>query len=135
MKFGTLFLFATLLAVPTAEAAKRLRDFEKPPHNYWQRAPQDRFTKIKTALETGKLPGGGIRLPIPALEKLRKKNRGAARILDKILPGLSGGQAPAPAAPPRTSAPAPQPAPTPEPRREKPKVEDLLKGILRGLTR
>jgi hypothetical protein len=56
MKFGTLFLFATLLAVPTAEAAKRLRDFEKPPHNYWQRAPQDRFTKIKTALETGKLP-------------------------------------------------------------------------------
>ncbi|MBT6290209.1 MAG: AsmA family protein [Rhodospirillaceae bacterium] len=89
----------------------------------------------RVKLETGKLPGGGIRLPIPALEKLRKKNRGAARILDKILPGLSGGQAPAPAPPPRTSAPAPQPAPAPEPRREKPKVEDLLKGILRGLTR
>ena len=59
MKRGILFLLALmpmLLAIPTAEAAKRLRDFEKPPHNYWQRAPQDRFTKIKTALETGKLP-------------------------------------------------------------------------------
>lgn len=56
MKHGILFLLAAMLAVPTAEAAKRLRDFEKPPHNYWQRAPQDRFTKIKTALETGKLP-------------------------------------------------------------------------------
>ena len=59
MKRGILFLLALmpmLLVIPTAEAAKRLRDFEKPPHNYWQRAPQDRFTKIKTALETGKLP-------------------------------------------------------------------------------
>ncbi len=59
MKRGILFLLTLmpmLLAIPTAEAAKRLRDFEKPPHNYWQRAPQDRFTKIKTALETGKLP-------------------------------------------------------------------------------
>ena len=59
MKRGILFLLALmpmLLAIPTTEAAKRLRDFEKPPHNYWQRAPQDRFTKIKTALETGKLP-------------------------------------------------------------------------------
>lgn len=93
----------------------------------------------RVKLETGKLPGGGIRVPIPALEKLRKKNRGAARILDKILPGLSGEQAPtsAPPPPPRASAPAPtpQPAPAPEPRREKPKVEDMLKGILRGLTR
>ncbi len=56
MKFGILFLLASMLAVPAAEAAKRLRDFEKPPHNYWQRAPQDQFTKIKAALETGKLP-------------------------------------------------------------------------------
>jgi hypothetical protein len=56
MKRGFLILFALMLAVPVAEAAKRLRDFEKPPHNYWQRAPQDRFTKIKAALETGKVP-------------------------------------------------------------------------------
>jgi hypothetical protein len=59
MKRGTLFLIVLmpmLLAVPMADAAKRLRDFEKPPHNYWQRTPQDRFTKIKAALETGKLP-------------------------------------------------------------------------------
>jgi len=92
----------------------------------------------RVKLETGKLPGGGIRIPIPALDKLRKKNRGVGRILDQILPGLSGQKAPAPAPPPpRASAPAPvpQPAPAPAPRREKPKVEDLLKGILRGLTR
>lgn len=93
----------------------------------------------RVKLETGKLPGGGIRVPIPALDKLRKKNRGVGRILDQILPGLSGSPAPAPAPPPRASAPAPAPqpapAPTPAPRREDPKVEDLLKGILRGLTR
>ena len=56
MKIGILFLLATLLTAPSAEAAKRLRGFEKPPHNYWQHAPQDRFTKIKAALETGKVP-------------------------------------------------------------------------------
>lgn len=95
----------------------------------------------RVKLETGKLPGGGIRVPIPALDKLRKKNRGVGRILDKILPGLSDNQAPPPAPPPppRASAPAPAPqpapAPAPEPRREKPKVEDLLKDILRGLSR
>jgi hypothetical protein len=55
MKRGILFLFAAMLAVPAAEAAKRLRDFEKPPHNYWQRAPQDQFTKIKADLESGKV--------------------------------------------------------------------------------
>ena len=55
MKRGILFLFAAMLAVPAAEAAKRLRDFEKPPHNYWQRAPQDRFTQIKGDLESGKV--------------------------------------------------------------------------------
>ena len=56
MKRGILFLLAAMLAAPAAGAAKRLRDFEKAPHNYWQHAPQDRFTKIKIALETGKLP-------------------------------------------------------------------------------
>ena len=56
MKRGILFLLAAMLTAPAAGAAKRLRDFEKPPHNYWQHAPQDRFTKIKIALETGKLP-------------------------------------------------------------------------------
>ena len=55
MKRGILFLLALMLAVPTADAAKRLRDFEKPPHNYWQRAPQDQFTKIKADLESGKV--------------------------------------------------------------------------------
>jgi hypothetical protein len=56
MKREILFLLAAMLASPAAGAAKRLRDFEKPPHNYWQREPQDRFTKIKIALETDKLP-------------------------------------------------------------------------------
>ena len=56
MKCAILVLLVALLAVPAAEGAKRLRDFEKPPHNYWQRAPQDQFTKIKDSLESGKLP-------------------------------------------------------------------------------
>ena len=41
--------------MPT-EGAQRVRDFEKPPHNYWERPLKDRFTQIKAALETGKLP-------------------------------------------------------------------------------
>lgn len=90
----------------------------------------------RVKLETGKLPGGGIRIPVPALEKLRKK-RGVGRLLDQFLPGLTG-QAPTPAPsqpppPPTASAPAPASAPAKPP--EKPKVEDLLKNILRGLTR
>ena len=39
-----------------AEGARRVRDFEKPPHNYWERPLKDRFTQIKAALESGKLP-------------------------------------------------------------------------------
>ncbi len=35
---------------------RRLKDFEKAPHNYWQREPQDRFTKMKAALEAGQVP-------------------------------------------------------------------------------
>ena len=94
----------------------------------------------RVKLETGKLPGGGIRIPVPALEKLRKK-RGVGRLLNQFLPGLTG-QAPTPAPsqpPPLPTASAPAPAPTPAsaPAKppEKPKVEDLLKYILRGLTR
>ena len=56
MKRTILLLLIMMLAVPTIGAEKRLRDFEKPPHNYWQRPPQDPFTKIKAALESGKLP-------------------------------------------------------------------------------
>jgi len=44
------------LAVPAAEGQRRQRDFEKAPHNYWQRPPTDRFTKMKAALEAGRVP-------------------------------------------------------------------------------
>ena len=39
-----------------AEGARRVRGFEKAPHNYWERPLKDRFTQIKAALESGKLP-------------------------------------------------------------------------------
>ena len=50
-----LFLTLLWLAWP-AEAAKRLRDFEKAPHNYWEHPPRDRFTQLKAALEGGRIP-------------------------------------------------------------------------------
>jgi len=56
MKRGILFLLAAILAVPAAEAQRRKRDFEKAPHNYWERPPTDRFTKIKDDLVSGKIP-------------------------------------------------------------------------------
>ena len=51
-----IFLLAGLLLADSVEAARRVRDFEKAPHNYWERPLADRFTQIKTALESGKLP-------------------------------------------------------------------------------
>ena len=48
-------LLALLLLADNAEAARRVRDFEKAPHNYWTRPLTDRFTQFKTALESGKL--------------------------------------------------------------------------------
>ena len=51
-----IFLLAGLLLADSVEAARRVRDFEKAPHNYWERPLTDRFTQIKTALESGKLP-------------------------------------------------------------------------------
>ncbi len=32
------------------------RDFDQTPHNYWQHPLKDRFTRLKTDLETGRLP-------------------------------------------------------------------------------
>ena len=46
-------LLALLLLADNAEAARRVRDFEKAPHNYWTRPLTDRFTQFKTALESG----------------------------------------------------------------------------------
>ena len=48
-------LLAVLLLTEKVEAARRVRDFEKAPHNYWTRPLTDRFTQFKTALESGKL--------------------------------------------------------------------------------
>jgi len=48
-------LLAVLLLTDNADAARRVRDFEKAPHNYWTRPLTDRFTQFKTALESGKL--------------------------------------------------------------------------------
>ncbi len=48
-------LLVVLLLPNNAEAARRVRDFEKAPHNYWTRPLADRFTQFKTALESGKL--------------------------------------------------------------------------------
>ena len=55
MNRALLFLTLLWLAWP-AEAAKRLRDFEKAPHNYWEHPPRDRFTQLKAALEGGRIP-------------------------------------------------------------------------------
>ena len=51
-----IILLAILLTHFSTEAARRVRDFEKAPHNYWERPLKDRFTQIKAALESGKLP-------------------------------------------------------------------------------
>ena len=51
-----LLLLLLLTLIWPAEAAKRLRDFEKAPHNYWEHPPQDKFTRLKAALEGGKIP-------------------------------------------------------------------------------
>ena len=95
--------------------------------------------KPRVKLETARLPGGGIRIPVPALDKLRKKNPDIGRALGKFLPGLIGQPASAPASSPTTSsvepATGPEPVPPPPSRQEKPKVENLLKGILRELSR
>ena len=41
-------------AVASAETLA-YNDIAKPPHNYWQRTPQDRFTRLKGALESGRI--------------------------------------------------------------------------------
>ena len=51
----SVLLLALLLLTDKAEAARRVRGFEKAPHNYWTRPLADRFTQFKTALESGKL--------------------------------------------------------------------------------
>ncbi len=57
MKNGIIIgLVAIQVCISTEAAGRRQRDFEKAPHNYWQRALQDRFTRVKPALESGELP-------------------------------------------------------------------------------
>src|SRR5688572_33125297 len=46
-----------------AETAGQENEIDQPPHNYRQRAPQDRFTRLKAALESGEI----------ALERGREK--------------------------------------------------------------
>ncbi len=78
----------------------------------------------------------GIRVPgvlDKKIEKLKQK-KGVGQVLNKIFPGAQ----PAPAATQSgssTGAPPPQQPPQQEPTQQKIKPEDVLKGILRGLTR
>jgi len=53
---ATLTLVAGLLLAATADAAEvTFSDLELPPHDYFNRRPQDRFTRLKAALESGEL--------------------------------------------------------------------------------
>lgn len=44
----------TSLAVATASTS--YPDIEAPPHRYWERTPQDRFTQLKADFESGRIP-------------------------------------------------------------------------------
>jgi hypothetical protein len=44
-----------LVGGTAAKAQPTYQDIDQPPHNYWQRPLQDRFTKLKPAFESGQL--------------------------------------------------------------------------------
>lgn len=80
-------------------------------------------------LDTSKL--GGLGLPIPGLEKVLKK-KGVGKILNQLLPGLSGTGSQA-TPPPASGNTPPPPPPSPSAQPEKLDPKDLLKGLLKGL--
>ena len=89
----------------------------------------------KVKLDTSKLQGAA--LPIPGLDKLLNK-KGVGTILKQIIPGFGGSSAPAPQPAPQpapssgNTPPPPPPPPPAEPQKLKP--QDLLKGLLKGLS-
>lgn len=55
--FSVRIQFLILLAfVISAPAAPKWADLDRPEHNYWNRPLQDKFSRLKEQLETGKLP-------------------------------------------------------------------------------
>ncbi len=85
-------------------------------------------------LDTSKLQGAA--LPIPGLDKLLNK-KGVGNILKQIIPGFggsSGTSAPAPPPAPSSGTTPPPPPPPPPAEPQKLKPQDLLKGLLKGLS-
>jgi uncharacterized protein involved in outer membrane biogenesis len=79
---------------------------------------------------------GGIRVPgvlDKKIEKLTKK-KGVGKVLEKIFPGAQPSPAPTQSGSTGGAPPPQQPSPQ-EPSQQKTRPEDVLKGILRGLTR
>ncbi len=78
----------------------------------------------------------GIRVPGVLDKKIEqlKQKKGVGQVLNKIFPGAQPAPAPAPSGT-STGAPPPQQPSQQEPAPQKTKPEDVLKGILRGLTR
>ena len=50
-----LILGFCLASAVTARAEVTYRDWDQPPHSYFQRTPSDRFTQLKVRLESGEL--------------------------------------------------------------------------------
>jgi hypothetical protein len=48
-------LLAVVSATSGAIAQPAYHDFEAPPHSYWQRTPEDRFTRLRPDFESGKI--------------------------------------------------------------------------------
>jgi hypothetical protein len=49
-------MFIGLVSATSAFGQASFQDIDEPPHNYRQRIPQDRFTGLKAALESGEIP-------------------------------------------------------------------------------
>ena len=95
-----------------------------------------RLDSPNVKLKTGGTGTGGI--AIPGLDKLRKKNPGVGDVVDQLLPGLLGGKQrtrePQRSNEPTPLEPGPQ-QPTRQQQNRPPEIDDVLKGILRGLGR
>ena len=48
-----LLVACNIMTGATPTALKKYSDFDQPPHDYWKRTPNDRFSKFKVALEAG----------------------------------------------------------------------------------
>ena len=48
-------MFVVLAGAASASTQPSFQDIDEPPHNYRQRIPQDRFTRLKAALESGEI--------------------------------------------------------------------------------